>query len=1048
MVETTDPSPKAQQAEANTSQQLIKTKNQEKNEAKRKAKMEKFLAKQNKLKDSTPASSSSTEKKKKETTPKVKPKPTPISFVPGEKKDLSAPMLDAYEPSLVEVAWYDWWVKEKFFEPRLTPEGKIPPEGKFVVATPPPNVTGRLHIGHALGVSIQDSLARWNRMKGLSVLLNPGADHAGISTQSVVEKMLWKNQKVTRHDLGRDAFVEKVWEWKEEYGHAIFQQQNRLGGSYDWSRDHFTLDSQLSKAVMETFVRLWDDGIIYRAKKLVNWCVYFKTALSNLEVDNVEIPGKTLISVPGYDKKVEFGVLVLFSYPVEDSDEKIVVATTRVETMLADVAVAVHPDDPRYKHLHGKSVIHPFNGRKLPIVTDADFVDPAFGTGAVKITPAHDFNDYVVGNRHNLPFINLLNDDGTYNHNADKFEGQKRFDVRSNILKELEELGLLVEIRDNPMTIPKCTKSGDIIEPLIKPQWYVSCETLAPPAMEAVRNGELKIIPKTSEGDWFRWLGKIEDWCISRQLWWGHRIPAYFVNVEGEVRKEDDSNMWVCGRDFDEAVRRAEAKFPGKKFTLEQDEDVLDTWFSSGLWPFSLMGWPEETFDFERFYPTTLNETGWDILFFWIARMVMLGLRLTGKVPFNKVFCHAMIRDAHGRKMSKSLGNVIDPIDVIEGIALEELHKKLESGNLDPRELKIATAGQKKDFPNGIPECGTDALRFALCSYTSTGRDLNLNVLRIEGYRKFCNKLWNATKFALSKLGSDFKPNPTMSLSGDESIGELWILDRLNTAIVELNKNLTEMNFMAATNSIYSFWLYELCDVYIEYTKYITTEKGVISASNTLYTCLDQGLRMLHPFMPFITEELWQRLPRRPNDSTPSITIAEFPTEVPQFSNSTAKEQFDLVLSIIKAARSTLVNYSITSNATLYIASTSESESKIYTSSIDQIKGMIKGCTSISILSQADSSPSGCAVSIVSPTTNLLLLVKGRIDISSEIERLNKKLEKSKGSYNLLRTKVSAPGYEKTNPDIKEASNTKLKTFEEEISAIESVISSFQKLEV
>ncbi|PVU96115.1 hypothetical protein BB561_001366 [Smittium simulii] len=1034
------------QPELTIAEQAAKTKNQEKNDAKRKAKMEKFLAKQNKTKETTKADSAPKDKKKNTPATQVKQKPAPLSFVSGEKKDLSAPMLESYEPSLVEAAWSDWWIQQKFFEPKFTENGDIMPEGKFVVAIPPPNVTGKLHIGHALGVSIQDCLSRWNRMKGLTVLLNPGSDHAGISTQSVVEKMLWREQKITRHDLGREEFIKKVWEWKEEYGKAIFNQQIRLGGSYDWSRDRFTLDPQLSKAVMETFVRLWDEKIIYRAKKLVNWCVYFKTALSNLEVENVDIPGKTMLSVPGYDKKVEFGVLVHFAYQVDNSDERLVVATTRVETMLADTAVAVHPDDSRYKHLHGKYVVHPFNGRKIPIITDADFVDQAFGTGAVKVTPAHDFNDYNVGIKHKLPFINLLNEDGTYNSHAGEWEGFKRFDVRRELLKRLEDLGLLVEIQDNPMSIPKCSKSGDIIEPLIKPQWYVNCETLAPPAIEAVRSGKIKIMPKTSEGDWFRWLEKIQDWCISRQLWWGHRIPAYFVNIEGENNDMDDSEMWVCGRDFEEAQKRAQDKFPNKSFTLEQDPDVLDTWFSSGLWPFSILGWPEKSVDFEKLYPTTLNETGWDILFFWVARMVMLGLHLTGEVPFTQVFCHAMIRDAHGRKMSKSLGNVIDPIDVIEGITLEDLQHKLELGNLDPRELKTAIAGQKKDFPKGIPECGTDAMRFALCSYTSTGRDLNLNVLRVEGYRKFCNKLWNATRFALMKLGSDFKPNETMALTGNESHGELWILNRLNQTIIDLNKYLTEMNFMNATNTIYSFWLYDLCDIYIEYSKYIVSEKAVASAANTLYTCLDQGLRMLHPFMPYITEELWQRLPRRPNDNTPSITIAKFSTEFSEFSSGDSKDKFDQALAIIKAARSMMVTYSITSKATLYISCDSTEESAVYTQNIDQIKGMIKGCISIEVLSADDSVPIGCAVAIISPQTKLLLLVKGQINISAEIERLNKELEKNSKSQNTLLAKVSAPGYSKTSDEIKETNSFKLKSLEEEAVVVLSVIESFKNI--
>jgi valyl-tRNA synthetase len=442
-------------------------------------------------------------------------------------------------------------------------------------------------------------------------------------------------------------------------------------------------------------------------------------------------------------------------------------------------------------------------------------VDMSFGTGAVKMTPAHDFNDYEVGKRHNLEFINIMNDDGTFNENAGPFKGMKRFHVRVAIVEELKKKGLFVGVKENPMVVPLCNKSGDIIEPIMKPQWWVNCKDMADEAIKAVTDGKLKITPKTSEGDWFRWLGNIQDWCVSRQLWWGHRIPAYYVRLEEDASGYEEHELWVSGQDEASAQAEAESKFPGKKFTLEQDPDVLDTWFSSGLWPFSIFGWPDNTEDLKNFYPTSLLETGWDILFFWVARMVMFGIKLTGQVPFAEVFCHAMIRDAHGRKMSKSLGNVIDPVDVIEGIALQGLHDKLYEGNLDPREIKTAMAGQKADYPAGIPECGTDALRFALCAYTSGGRDINLDILRVDGYRKFCNKLWNATRFAMMKLGDNFTPRPDAKLTGNESLADKWILHKLNKAAIDTNKALEERNFMAATNVVYNFWIYELCDVFI-----------------------------------------------------------------------------------------------------------------------------------------------------------------------------------------------------------------------------------------
>ncbi|KAK9709947.1 valine--tRNA ligase [Basidiobolus ranarum] len=1035
-----------------------KSKNAEKNEAKRKAKLEKFLAKQAALEAKKAAAGSQPEKKKKE--PKEKPaapkeevfvNTTPI----GEKKDLSAPLAAAYNPKAVESAWYEWWEKEGHFKPEFGPDGKVKPAGAYVIPAPPPNVTGSLHIGHALTVSIQDTLIRWNRMLGKTTLFNPGCDHAGIATQAVVEKQLWRNDKLSRHDLGREKFVEKVWEWKQQYGDRIYHQLKRLGGSFDWERARFTLDPELCDAVTETFVQLHEEGVIYRANRLVNWSVKLNTALSNLEVENKELPGRTLLSIPGHDaeKKYEFGVLISFIYQVENSDEKIIVATTRIETMLGDTAVAVHPKDERYKHLHGKYVIHPFNGRRIPIVCDDIIVDMAFGTGAVKITPAHDFNDYEVGKRHNLEFINILNDNGTLNANAAPFEGLKRFDAREAVLAALKEKGLYVETVDNPMSVPICTRSGDIIEPLMKPQWYVRCKEMANEAMKVVVDGELEIQPKASEKEWFRWLENIQDWCVSRQLWWGHRVPAYFVNIEGETHDANDDGYWVSGRTLEEAQAKAEAKFAGKKFTLEQDPDVLDTWFSSGLWPFSIMGWPKKTLDFDNFYPSSLLETGWDILFFWVARMVMLGIKLTGKSPFKQIFCHAMIRDAHGRKMSKSLGNVIDPIDVIEGITLEALHYKLDQGNLDPREAVKAKAGQQADFPNGIPECGTDALRFALCAYTSTGRDINLDILRVEGYRKFCNKLWNVTRFALMKLGEDFKPRANAELTGNESLPELWILHKLNKAAATTNAALNEKNFMAATSAIYSFWLYELCDVFVEVIKPITDDSSPEnatqqrSAKDTLYTCLEAGLKLLHPFMPFVTEELYQRLPRRPEDSIPTISKASYPVEEASYDNDKAEKDFDNVFSIVKAARSLIVEYNISSNAQIYITVGKDEMRDLLAKETRSIVTLTKGCKQAVVLGGSDSVPAGCALATVTEDINVLLMIKGQVDIDAEVEKLNKKLEKVQTSLTTLNKKISIPDYEsKVRADIREMNETKIKGYQSEIEGITNSIQNFLSL--
>lgn len=626
----------------------------------------------------------------------------------------------AYVPGVVESAWYSWWEKEGFLKPHFAADGKVKTPGYFAIPIPPPNVTGALHMGHAMTVALQDTMIRWNRMLGKTTLWLPGCDHAGIATQNVVENMLWNRQKKTRHDLGRQEFVNLIWKWKEEYHTKINNACRRLGSSVDWSREAFTMDENLSRAVTETFVRLHEEGLIYRANRLVNWCTKLNTAISNLEVDNKELEGRTLLDIPGYERKVEFGVLTHFKYPIDGSDETIEVATTRPETMLGDSGIAVNAKDERYKHLIGKKARHPFVDRLLPIFAD-DYVDMEFGTGAVKITPAHDPNDFTLGQRNNLAVVNILNDDGTLNHNAGSFEKMKRFDARYEVITKLKEKGLYVKWEPNPMKVPICNRSKDVIEPLLKPQWWMRMESLAEAAAEVVRNGEIKIRPESAEKSYLRWLENVNDWCLSRQLWWGHQAPAYFVNIEGEPGENDDNERWVTGRTFEEAEEKAKAKFAGKKITLARDEDVLDTWFSSGLWPFSTLGWPKQTSDFENFYPTSILETGWDILFFWVARMVMLGLKLTGKVPFYEVYCHSLIRDSEGRKMSKSLGNVIDPLDVMKGIKLQELHDKLLIGNLDPKELKTATTYQKTSFPDGIPECGADALRFSLVSYTTGG---------------------------------------------------------------------------------------------------------------------------------------------------------------------------------------------------------------------------------------------------------------------------------------------------------------------------------------
>uniref|UniRef100_A0A4W4E4B6 Valine--tRNA ligase n=1 Tax=Electrophorus electricus TaxID=8005 RepID=A0A4W4E4B6_ELEEL len=816
--------------------------------------------------------------------------------------DVLSPLPDSYSPQYVEAAWYPWWEKQGFFKPEYRRPFVITVRGHiFMMCIPPPNVTGSLHLGHALTNSIQDCLTRWHRMRGETTLWNPGCDHAGIATQVVVEKKLMREQGVSRHDLGRERFVQEVWKWKNEKGDRIYHQLKKLGSSLDWDRVCFTMDPKLSFAVQEAFVRLHEEGVIYRSKRLVNWSCTLNSAISDIEVDKGELAGRTLLPVPGYKEKVEFGVLVSFSYRLEGSGKQCApvecqgLTTFRPRlTHLPRLSLrrgGRRGDHPyRDHHLRGKVAFHPFCDRRLPIVFD-DFVDMNFGTGAVKITPAHDHNDYEVGERHSLPFINILDENGFLINVPPPFLGMKRFEARKAVLQALKDRGQFKEIKDNPMVVPVCSRSKDIVEPLLKPQWYVDCTEMGKQAADAVRSGELRILPDHHLKTWFNWMDNIRDWCISRQLWWGHRIPAYFITVNDS--SDVDGHYWVSGRSEEEAKEKAAKRFnvTMDKISLRQDEDVLDTWFSSGIFPFSIFGWPNESEDLSVFYPGTLLETGHDILFFWVARMVMMALKLTGKLPFKEVYLHAVVRDAHGRKMSKSLGNVIDPLDVITGISLEGLHAQLKDSNLDPVETEKAKQGQKSDYPGGIPECGTDALRFALCAYTSQGRDINLDVNRILGYRHFCNKLWNAVKFRAvapcSPLRLAFSVTPLLSLlqlCSDENVMERWILSRLCAAVSLCGNGFQEYDFPAITTATYNFWLYELCDIYLESIKPVfsrTDPEGQTQADvcrQTLYTCLEVGLRLLSPIMPFVTEELFQRLPRRrPQDCPPSISVTSYP---------------------------------------------------------------------------------------------------------------------------------------------------------------------------
>ncbi|KAK2755898.1 valine--tRNA ligase [Arachnomyces sp. PD_36] len=998
-----------------------KTDKQKAAEKARADKAAKFAAKQEKLKQQNANKAQAQPKKVVQTLPAYQD-PTP----PGEKKQIQpfdSPHFSAYNPNAVESSWYTWWEKSGFFKPEAC---KSDTDEKFVISLPPPNVTGALHCGHALANSLQDTLIRWYRMKGVRTLWVPGCDHAGISTQSVVEKTLWKKEKKTRHDLGREKFTSLVWDWKDDYHKRINNAQKLMGGSMDWSREAFTMNENLTAATMEAFCRLYDEGFIYRSDRLVNWCTQLNTALSTLEVENKEITGRTLLSVPGYDKKVEFGVLTHFKYPIEGSEETIEVATTRPETMLGDSGIAVHPDDSRYTHLVGKFARHPFTDRLLKIVKDT-YVDPEFGTGAVKLTPAHDFNDYQLGQRHNLEFINILNGDGTLNSNAGaEFEGQKRFDARYKVVDELTKKGLFVKKESNAMKIPLCEKSKDVIEPLIKPQWWMKMEGMADAAVKAVEDDRITISPATAKKSYQRWLSSVNDWCLSRQLWWGHRIPAYRVVFEGEDSSETAQSRWVVAKTKEEAETKAKALSEGKQYHLEQDPDCLDTWFSSGLWPMAILGWPNlQSSDFLKFFPTSLLETGWDILFFWVARMIMLSLKLTGEIPFKEVYCHSLIRDSEGRKMSKSLGNVIDPLDIINGIGLEDLHAKLKVGNLQDNEVERATKYQKTAFPSGIPECGADALRFTLLSYTTGGGDISFDIKVMHAYRRFCNKVWQASKYALGRLPEGFVPAETLDTS-KLSLPERWILHRMNSACKAVDEALAAREFSRSTKVLYKFFYDELCDVFIENSKAILSDgapEEQASVQQTLYHALDVALRLLHPFMPFISEELWQRFPKKQGDVPPTIMLAKYPTFDPALEFEADAANYELGLQCALGVRSLIAEFNVRSNGRAFVkTSTASSYESIepQTSAINVLSG--KAVTELKVFgpdAPASSIPSGCAIFVVSADIVVMVdVASGITDIKAEIGKLQKKLEKSQTSIQRQKELMGREGFEENVSDV------------------------------
>jgi len=1011
------------------------------------------------------------EPKKMSVTPKVPfVNPTPK----GAKKDLAnLPFADTYDPEAVEAGWQDWWEAAGFYKGNPDAALGRPEQEKFVMVIPPPNVTGSLHLGHALTAAVEDTLTRWHRMKGHATLYVPGTDHAGIATQNIVEQQLWKRDGKTRHDLGRDAFIRQVWEWKHEKGTRITTQLRRLGSSVDWSRERFTMDDMLSKAVVEAFNRFYEKGRLYRANRLGNWSCALKSAISDIEVDHIELEGRTFLEVqthkgnPADPKgRYEFGVLTHFAYPVEASEEVLVVATTRLETMLGDTAVAVHPDDSRYTHLHGKCVIHPFSGRKIPIVTDPVLVDMSFGTGAVKITPAHDPNDYQCGKRHNLEFMTVLTPDGAINHHGgEEFEGLMRYDARIAVEEALKKKGLFKGKEPNKMRLGICSRSKDILEPMITPQWYVNCNDMAKRSTDAVRNKELKIIPAEHEKTWYYWLDNIQDWCVSRQLWWGHQIPAWFAKTKAEgekVQKMDMANndRWIVARSEEDAKQKA-LKLLGcseDELLLERDEDVLDTWFSSGLFPFSVMGWPDDTADLKAFYPTSLLETGSDILFFWVARMVMMGLELTDTLPFHTVFLHAMVRDREGRKMSKSLGNVIDPLEVIGGCSLKALQDRIREGNLPAKEIARATKNLQEEFPTGIVECGSDALRFGLLAYTVQGKDINLDVKRVVGYRNFCNKMWNSTRFALMYL-QDFQPTSNMlddlMSSGKMAIRDKFMISRLMKGMEAVDQNFTTYTFGDAQQAGHQLWLNDMCDVYLELIKPIVQSKNEEqkdvrwAAQATLWVALETQLRGLHSMMPYITEELWQRLPGRGTfgkNEPQTIMLAKYPEIIDSYKNDECEESMTLTLEIIKACRSLRASYNIQpKDLTHFFIKMTEGANTIQ-AQVDDIMTLASG-SKVDINPPDTDIPDTVGTMVVNNAITVLVDLKGKVDFKTEIGRLNKNLKKAKGPMEQLEIKMKTTGYqEKVPDDLKSANHEKLNGLKKKCADIEGAIASFERL--